>query len=636
MLLAVRSILRRDLALFSLGFYCMVGGGMTPILAAGFKEVAADFNVSLPSVALTTGLYMMGLGLGSVFLSPTAILFGKRPVYLVAAICFIVTSIWCAVSPNFTSLVLARIFQGFSVSSVECLPSASVAEIFFLHEKAYRLGIYTLLLLGGKNLVPLISAVIIESLHWRWVFYIVAMIVGFGLCLLFFFVPETFWSRTPRPHRHLGRRPSLTQMFRSHSRASSPNARRKGNVFPETGKAGEDGTTIAERSASHRHAHFQINHDEEEPKRLETNEEPHDRSEIQDFGKSLIDQKKMDAAEPDTMKDVIEPVQPNPSSISEPEKLPRAEAVHSPAAVDYFNYPSQIHPDLEAATPSVLSPGAHSMVLETQRPLAKIKSPNAYTKFYQNQPPKTYLQQLKPWSGRLSHDNWFRVAVRPFILFAYPSILWSALVYSLSVGWLIVLSESVATIYQNRASYNFTALQTGLVYISPFVGGILGTVVAGKVSDIVVRALARLNGGIYEPEFRLVMGFPILIITTIGLMGYGWSAAERDAWIVPTLFFGFISFGCSVGSTTAITFAVDSYRQYAGEALVTLNFSKNIFDGLVFSLFFNKWLDADGSKSVFIWIGVIQVICLLTTIPMYIFGKRARMWTVRRNLMEKF
>ncbi|KAI7049442.1 MFS general substrate transporter, partial [Hortaea werneckii] len=192
-------MIRRDLALLSLGFYCMVGGGMTPILAAGFKEVASDFDVSVPSVALTTGLYMMGLGVGSVLLSPTAILFGKRPVYLIAATCFILTSVWCALSPNFASLVVARIFQGIAVSSVECLPSATVAEIYFLHEKAYRLGIYTLLLLGGKNLVPLVSAAVIQSLHWRWVFWIVAIIAGFGLCLLVFFVPETFWDRTPVP-----------------------------------------------------------------------------------------------------------------------------------------------------------------------------------------------------------------------------------------------------------------------------------------------------------------------------------------------------------------------------------------------------------------------------------------------------
>ncbi len=162
---------KRDAALLSLGIFCMVGGGMTPILAAGFTNVASTYDVSVSRVALTTGLYMMGLGVGSVFASPTAILYGKRPVYLFGAVLFIATSIWCAVSPSYNSLLLARIFQGVSVSPVECLPSATIAEIFFLHERAYRLGIYTLLLLGGKNLVPLVSAAIIQRLEWRWVFW---------------------------------------------------------------------------------------------------------------------------------------------------------------------------------------------------------------------------------------------------------------------------------------------------------------------------------------------------------------------------------------------------------------------------------------------------------------------------------
>ena len=205
-----------------------------------------------------------------------------------------------------------------------------------------------------------------------------------------------------------------------------------------------------------------------------------------------------------------------------------------------------------------------------------------YTHHLRTQPAKTFVQNLRPWNGRLCNDNWFKVAARPFILFAYPSILWSTLVYALSIGWLIVLSESVSVIYRNPESYNFSALGTGLVYISPFIGGILGTAVAGKLSDIIVRFMSKRNGGIYEPEFRLVMAIPVALATVIGIMGFGWSAAEKDSWIVPTIFFGIISFGCSLGSTTAITFAVDSYRQYAGEALVTLNFSKS--KSLVFSL----------------------------------------------------
>lgn len=108
---------------------------MTPVLAAGFSNVASDLGVPLARVSLTTGLYMMGMGMGSVFFSPTAILWGKRPVYLFSVIMFIGTSVWCAASPSFSSLLAARVFQGMAVSPVECLPSATIAEIYFLHER---------------------------------------------------------------------------------------------------------------------------------------------------------------------------------------------------------------------------------------------------------------------------------------------------------------------------------------------------------------------------------------------------------------------------------------------------------------------------------------------------------------------
>lgn len=527
---------------------------MTTVLSAGFNKVSQTYHVSVPRVALTTGLYMMGLGLGSVIASPTAILFGKRPVYLVSGIIFILTAVWCALSPNYPSLVVARIFMGLAVSPVECLPSATVAEIFFLHERAYRLGVYTLLLLGGKNLVPLVSAAIIESLGWRWVFWIVAMIVGFGLTLLFLFVPETFWDRTPRPHhwdQHhnrparpgLASRMSVASIFRHAQQEKHQDSAAK--LHPADLEKAMDlrspGTTdgsLAQKRLS-RHAHFGD-----------------------------------DNEKPDTSEDSVPPKH-NPSSAeglgeeTEPSQLEPAHTVEIAPGV-FATEPTTPRNQIIAATPADAgyfgsappSPSAPSLK-------------HTYTNYYRGAPPKSFAQTLKPFSGRLCNDNWFHVAARPFILFAYPAILWSAMLYALSVGWLIVLSESVSTIYESRTTYGFTSLQAGLIFLSPFIGGILGTAVAGKVSDLIVRYVSRKNGGIYEPEFRLIMAIPVAISTVVGLMGYGWSAQNRDAWIVPTIFFGIISFGCCLGSTTAITFAVDSYRQYAGEALVTLNFSKS-------------------------------------------------------------
>ncbi|KAL8641764.1 MAG: hypothetical protein Q9228_001455 [Teloschistes exilis] len=626
--------LRRDAALLSLGFYCMLGGGMTPVLAAGFNDVAETYNVSVPQVALTTGLYMMGLGLGCVVTSPTAILFGKRPVYLLCIVLFILSSVWCALSPNYASLVVARIFMGMAVSPVECLPSATIAEIFFLHERAYRLGIYTLLLLSGKNLIPLVSAAIIQGLHsWRWVFWIVAIVVGFCFFLMFFFVPETFWDRTPQP-QHKSHKPKSTLKsisgFFHHPHHDRKNKSSTGGdgvadtpqviVTEPTASIQATNTTIAERRRQ-RGTHHVGFADAITIEDEETETATPDRS----MSSRNRSPPRLQLEKVDAMDGVDEGRKPTP--------YPRPPVDLSP------NEDLEAKIEHQEPTSAVLPPDSAMTVPVTAGLSEKAPSPtpaaHRYTTYLRTQPPKTFAQTLKPWNGQLRHENWFLVALRPFVLFAYPAILWSALVYSLSIGWLIVLSESVSTIYRSD-HYHFSAMGVGLVYISPFIGGILGTAVAGKVSDVIVKAMSRKNGGVYEPEFRLVMAIPVAIATCIGLMGFGWSAEEKDNWIVPTVFFGVISFGSSLGSTTSITFAVDSYRMYAGEGLVTLNFAKNIFHGLVFSLFFNHWLEDDGSKKVFLAIGGIQLAFLLTTIPMYVYGKRARMWTYRKNLMEKF
>lgn len=542
---------------------------MTPILAAGFNQVSTSYGVTIPQVALTTGLYMMGLGIGSVIASPTAILFGKRPVYLVASIIFLLSAVWCALSPNYPSLVIARIVMGLAVSPVECLPSATIAEIFFLHERAYRLGIYTLLLLGGKNLIPLVGAAIVEGLGWRWIFWIVAIVVGFGGCLLFLFVPETFWDRTPRPHKpsnkpHRPRFPShlsMPSIFR-HGHGHVPATPKQGESEwhgNEKAALGSPGfaSPVSPTRRSERHAHFG-----------DPSEDISSPMSLRNVVHGAIDGTENSATETDMVSPRARFAEP-PSTHESPNA---AEAERGDSYFTMKDRHQSLHDDHTRDFPTVSRAPTD---LSEDLANGNTKATNHYTAYYRSAPPKSYVQTLKVYSGRLSPDSWYRVAFRPFILFCYPSILWSATVYALSVGWLIVLSESVASIYQNRATYHFTPLQTGLVYLSPFIGGVLGTAVAGKVSDLIVRWMSRRNGGIYEPEFRLVMAIPVALTTTIGLMGYGWSAAERDAWIVPTLFFGIISFGCCVGSTTAITFAVDSYRQYAGEALVTLNFSKS-------------------------------------------------------------
>lgn len=468
------------------------------------------------------------------------------------------------------------------------------------------------------------------------------MVVAFCGSLLFFFVPETFWDRSPVPRSRHVKRPSIF------SRRSSARPVSRAQIKEAADANNEKNTEKAGEGAP------QESHDEAKPRRKRS----HIGFAASPEGEAALDSKHLTDSLPASPVDKASSNQvgsedkPEQQTSSPTEPRPNASRSHSnssawsPARHPGSPYDAHRSDDhiraSEGGQPSHAPPGTAATRSDTESEklgsfsnLPRVTSGQAYTDALRNAPPKSFAQQLRVHHGRINQDRWWKAAVRPFILFSYPAVLWSAAIYACSVGWLIVISESVAVIFR-QGSYQFSALGTGLVYLSPFIGGVLGTAVAGKVSDVIVRGMARRNGGLYEPEFRLVMAAPVAVTTVVGLMGFGWSAEVQDAWIVPTVFFGIVSFGCSLGSTTSITFCVDSYRQYAGEALVTLNFSKNIFHGLVFSTFVTEWLAHAGSKMVFIWIGVIQLIVVLTTIPMYIYGKRARMWTVRMNLMEKY
>ncbi len=123
-----------------------------------------------------------------------------------------------------------------------------------------------------------------------------------------------------------------------------------------------------------------------------------------------------------------------------------------------------------------------------------------------------------------------------------------------------------------------------------------------------------------------------LIFTATGFFAWGQASHARDPWPVPVVVgLGLINFGIQLGTTGVVSYVVDCHRSKAGEAFAAMNFIKNMF---AFGLtnYLNNWVINKGLRSVFFTIGGITIGVSLLTIPMYIFGKRARSWTYRYNI----
>ncbi|KAA8912924.1 hypothetical protein FN846DRAFT_932255, partial [Sphaerosporella brunnea] len=106
---------------------------------------------------------------------------------------------------------------------------------------------------------------------------------------------------------------------------------------------------------------------------------------------------------------------------------------------------------------------------------------------------------LKPVEGRKQQTvAWWKSSFPSAFSFAYPAV-GSTVVYAFSIGWLIVLSESVGHIYQTKLTKLLAARHRPRIPFYLHWRCDRYTAVAERVSDIHCQVHGRRNGGIYEP-----------------------------------------------------------------------------------------------------------------------------------------
>jgi len=191
-----------------------------------------------------------------------------------------------------------------------------------------------------------------------------------------------------------------------------------------------------------------------------------------------------------------------------------------------------------------------------------------------NEKKDPYLRTLRFTTGkRYSEAPFWKILIRPVVVFFYPAVLWAFLIYGVTLTWIVVFSVVNASIF-TLPPYNFSVSETGLISLSPFVMTIIGEAIAGPLNDWICIALAKKNRGIYEPEFRLVLMVPVLILGVVGFFGFGASVHYQTHWIGPVLTFGLANMSMAFANGCVFGYVIDSYEDLSEEGLwpsTTLN-----------------------------------------------------------------
>lgn len=115
-------------------------------------------------------------------------LFGRRWVTISAVGIFVLGSLICATAPSANALILGRLIQGLGSGGFATLLPVIISDLVPLRKRGNLMAIILGTFAVGTALGPFIGAAIVQSVTWRWLFFINLPIGGIGLFLLFIFL----------------------------------------------------------------------------------------------------------------------------------------------------------------------------------------------------------------------------------------------------------------------------------------------------------------------------------------------------------------------------------------------------------------------------------------------------------------
>ncbi len=117
-----------------------------------------EFNISSePVVTLGVTTYLIGLAVGSVVLAPISETYGRRPVYMVSLLAFMLLIIPCGLGNSLTEVVVVRFFGAVAASAMIANAPGTLTDIVNDEYRALVFSIWSIGPLNGPTFGPIIG-----------------------------------------------------------------------------------------------------------------------------------------------------------------------------------------------------------------------------------------------------------------------------------------------------------------------------------------------------------------------------------------------------------------------------------------------------------------------------------------------
>ncbi|KAI1158395.1 fluconazole resistance protein 1 [Nemania serpens] len=166
---------------------------MAPTMCApGIATISADLGITSSVVStLAITLYVLGLGIGPMVISPLSEVYGRLPVCHACDIAFVLLLIGNALVRTAAGFIVLRFLSGFAGGTPMALGGGTIADVTIPANRANAISLFSLGPLLGPVLGPLIGGFVAEGLGWPWIFWLLAIFGGAASVAALVFLRET-------------------------------------------------------------------------------------------------------------------------------------------------------------------------------------------------------------------------------------------------------------------------------------------------------------------------------------------------------------------------------------------------------------------------------------------------------------